>query len=231
MKNTDILHFLKQFPVFKDLSDSEMEPIVDFAHSRKYEAGTIVFMQHEPLTNVYFIQKGKVKIYKTDYEGKEQIVNVLQQDDMFPHQGFFRSGNYPAHAEILEDAILINIPILSFENFLLTHPEISVKMFRVLSEIIIDLQKRLEEKILYSVNDQIILLLLRLAKKNGKKINEDEYRLTVHLTNRELANMIGSSRETISRTLTQLRKEEVISADEDGFIIINQTKLKEKVFV
>lgn len=112
-------------------------------------------MQHEPITDIYFIQRGKVKIYKTDYDGKEQIVNVLQKDDMFPIKAF-RKGNYPAHIEVLEDTLLVNIPIISFENFLLTHPEISIKMFRVLGEIIVDLQNRLEEKILYNVYDQII---------------------------------------------------------------------------
>lgn len=229
MKNEEIFSFLKQFPIFKDLSEYEMEPICDFARSKKYEHGTIVFMQHEPITDVYFIQRGKVKIYKTDYDGKEQIVNVLQKDDMFPHQGFFRKGNYPAHAEILEDAVLINIPIISFENFLLTHPEINIKVFRVLGEIIIDLQNRLEEKILYNVYDQIILLLMRLAKKNGEQIDDNTFRLTVHLTNRELANMIGSSRETLSRTLTQLKKEKVISTDNTGHLVVDYEALEEKV--
>jgi|SRR5690625_979680 len=229
MKNGEIFSFLKQFPIFKDLNEYEMEPIVDFARSKKYESGTIVFMQHEPITDVYFIQRGKVKIYKTDYDGKEQIVNVLQKDDMFPHQGFFRKGNYPAHAEILEDALLVNIPIISFENFLLTHPEISIKMFRVLGEIIVDLQNRLEEKILYNVYDQIILLLMRLARKNGEMIEEEKYRLTVHLTNRELANMIGSSRETLSRTLTQLKKENVVQTDKAGHLIVDYPALEEKV--
>lgn len=230
MKGNEILLFLKQFPIFKDLHDDEMEPIIDFAQTKHYESGKIIFMQDEPLTNVYFIQSGKIKVYKTDYEGKEQIVNLLQENDMFPHQGFFRKGNYPAHAEVLENALLINIPILSFENFLLTHPEISIKMFRVLSEIIIDLQKRLEEKILYNVSDQIILLLLRLAKKNGKVIDEDWSCLTIQLTNRELANMIGSSRETINRTFAQFKKETLISTDKNGYLLVNRTALEEKVF-
>jgi len=229
MKNSEIFNFLKQFPIFKDLNEYEMEPIVDFARSRKYETGKIVFMQHEPITDVYFIQEGKVKVYKTDYEGKEQIVNVLQKDDMFPHQGLFRKGNYPAHAEILEEALLVNIPIVSFESFLITHPEISIKMFRVLGEIIVDLQSRLEEKILYNVYDQIVLLLMRLAKKNGEQIDKETFRLTVHLTNRELANMIGSSRETVSRTLTQLKKEEIVLNDKAGHLIIKYPALEEKV--
>src|SRR5690625_3754351 len=104
MKNKEIFTFLSQFTIFKDLHPSEMEPIVDIATLKLYDAETIVFLQDEPITNVYFIHAGKVKIYKTDYDGKEQIVNVLQKDDMFPHQGFFRKGNYPAHAEIIEKA-------------------------------------------------------------------------------------------------------------------------------
>lgn len=172
MQNTDMQDFLKQFTIFKSLSPREMEPIVDIANSKRYQPRNIVFLQHEPITDVFFIQSGKVKISKTDYEGREQLFRILQQDDMFPHQGFFRKGNYPAHAEIMEEAILVNIPILSFENFLLTNPAICIKMFEVLGGIIIDLQNRLEEKILYNVYDQIVLLLLRLARDNGDRVGD-----------------------------------------------------------
>src|SRR5690625_1942629 len=179
---------------------------------------------------LYLKKTEKIKKYKKNYYGKEQIVNVLQKNDMFPHQGLYRKGNYPAHAEIIENAKLINIPIASFENFLITHPEISIKMFRVLGDIIMDLQNRLEEKILYNVYDQIIMLLIRLAKKNGETIDEDYVKIKLSLTNRELANMIGSSRETVSRTLTQLRKNNLILDGEDGYLIINWTALQDKVF-
>ncbi|HLQ95437.1 MAG TPA: Crp/Fnr family transcriptional regulator [Pseudogracilibacillus sp.] len=230
MKNNVMQEFLKQFTIFKNLSPSEMEPIIDIANSRKYKPGKIVFMQHEPITDVFFIQSGKVKIYKTDYDGREQLFRVLQQDDMFPHQGFFRKGNYPAHAEIMEETVLVNIPILSFENFLLTNPQICIKMFEVLGEIIVDLQNRLEEKILYSVYDQIVLLLLRLARDNGELMADNIYRLSISLTNGELANMIGSSRETVSRTLTKLKNQELISQDIHGFLMIYYDQLEASIF-
>lgn len=222
--------FLKQFTIFKNLSPREMEPIIDIANSKKYKLGNIVFMQHEPITDVFFIQSGKVKIYKTDYDGREQLFRVLQQDDMFPHQGFFRKGNYPAHAEIIEEAVLVNIPILSFENFLLTNPEICIKMFEVLGGIIVDLQNRLEEKILYNVYDQIVLLLLRLARDNGEQMADNIYRLTISLTNGELANMIGSSRETVNRTLTKLKKQDLIHQDIHGFLMIYYDQLEASIF-
>ena len=220
---------LQRFPIFKDLTNIEMEPILDIANHRMYRQGSHIFMQGDPLTNVYFIEKGQIKIYRTDLHGKEQIVNVLQAGDMFPHQGFFRQDNYPAHAEVAEDAILIYIPISKFENILATHPEICIKLFRVLGDIIVDLQTRLEEKILRNTYEQIILLLLRLGRRHGVNELNEKIHLTSRFTNRELANMIGSSRETVSRTLSQLKKDKMIT-EEEGFLILDEVALKEELF-
>lgn len=99
MNRSTIKKLLRNFPIFKDLSEYELDPIVELAKYRLYPSGTHIFMQGDQLTNVYFIQDGQVKIYQTDMQGKEQIVNVLSSGDMFPHQGFFRQDDYPAHAE------------------------------------------------------------------------------------------------------------------------------------
>jgi len=229
MKTSTIQQLLQNVPLFKDLTDYEMDPIVDLAKHRLYRHCTHIFMQGDPLTNVYFIHQGKIKIYKTDFHGKEQIINVLQPGDMFPHQGFFRQDNYPAHAEVLDDAILIYIPIESFENFLINHPEICVKLFRVLGDIIVDLQARLEEKILHNTYEQIIMLLLRLSRGYGKETTNGMVKLTTQFTNRELANMIGSSRETVSRTLTQLKKQNLV-ADKSGSIVLDTDALENELF-
>ncbi|WP_164669486.1 Crp/Fnr family transcriptional regulator [Virgibacillus doumboii] len=230
MNTQTIQEQLQKVPLFKDLTDFEMEPIIELAKHRLYRHGTHIFMQGDPLTNVYFIQQGKVKIYKTDFHGKEQIVNILQPGDMFPHQGFFRQDDCPAHAEVLEDAILIYIPIKSFENFLITHPEICVKLFRVLGDRIMDLQNRLEEKILHNTYEQIIMLLLRLSKDYGKETADKMIKITTHFTNRDLANMIGSSRETVSRTLTQLKKQNLMKTDKHGSFILDTEALEEELF-
>lgn len=226
-----VRELLQRFSLFKNLTDYEIEPILDIAKNRTYRQGTHIFMQGDPLTNVYFIYSGKVKIYRTDIHGREQIVNVLKAGDMFPHQGFFRDDDYPAHAEVMQESVLIYIPISSFEQFLITNPEICIKIFRVLGNKLVDLQNRLEEKMLYNTYEQIILLLIRLSNNHGERLNEDEVRITTQFTNRDLANMIGSSRETVSRTLTQLKKKDLVTTDETGKLILNVTQLKEELFV
>lgn len=228
-KNT-IKGLLQHFPIFQDLTDYEMEPIIDLAKHHVFRNSSHIFMQGDALTKVYFIYKGRVKIYKTDINGKEQIINILQPKDMFPHQGFFRKDDYPAHAEAIGDTILVYIPIQSFEDFLITHPEICIKLFRVLGDIIVDLQARLGEKILNTTYEQIIMLLLRLVKSHGMQISDHTYKLTTSFNNRELANMIGTSRETVSRTLTQLRKKKCVETDDHNDLIINVQKLEMEVY-
>lgn len=130
---------------------------------------------------------------------------------------------------MLDTAELIVIPVQKFEDILLEYPELCVKMFRVLGEKILDLQSRLEEKILRNTYEQIVMLLLRLAQSNGVKSKEQHYRLTSPFTNQELANMIGTSRETVNRTLNQLRKRSMIERDKEGYFLIDTEKLKEEI--
>ncbi|MFC0558456.1 Crp/Fnr family transcriptional regulator [Halalkalibacter alkalisediminis] len=228
MKIAMIKKHLQGVSLFKELSEEEIQPIVDISQLRTYSARSFVFMQGEPLDRVFFIHSGKVKIHKTDLSGKEQIVSILEAGDMFPHAGFFRKGNFPAHAEILETSELIVIPVGQFESILLRYPELCIKMFKVLGEKIVDLQNRLEEKILRDTYEQIVMLFLRLCKSNGEQV-DGKYRLTTHFTNRELANMIGTSRETINRTINRLRKKELIDTDEEGYFLISLKKLQDEI--
>ena len=230
MKPRSIHQLLQSFSLFQNLSEMELELLASIAIHRSYPEGTHIFMQGETLKNVYFIHRGQIKIYRTDLQGKEQIINILQSGEMFPHQGFFRGGTYPAHAVSMDNSTLIYIPIQAFEQFLLKNPEICMKIFRVLGEKIVDLQNRLEEKVLHNTREQIILLLIRIAKNHGVKIADGKTLITTNFTNRELANMIGTSRETMNRTLAQLKKKQIVSTNENGQLLMNVENLKDELF-
>jgi len=101
-------------------------------------------------------------------------------------------------------------------------------LFKVLGERIVDLQNRLEEQILHDTSEQIIMLLLRLCQSNGVK-HHDIYKITTHFTNRELASMIGTTRETCSRTMNDLKKKGCLSFDEKGYLLIDKKVLKEMI--
>jgi CRP-like cAMP-binding protein len=229
MKQEDIRKRLSVVPIFKELTTDELEPIVKIAQTRFYKHKMYIFMQDDPLDRVFFIHSGKIKICKTDQSGKEQLISVLEPGEMFPHAGFFRKGNFPAHAEVMEDTNLIVIPIDKFEEILISYPELCIKLFKVLGEKIVDLQGRLEAQVLHNTFEQIILLLIRLCKSNGEIVGE-RFRLTTQFTNRELANMIGTSRETVSRTINQVKKKNFVAQDENGFYLIDREALQQELF-
>lgn len=218
-------NILAKFSLFRDLEDHELDKIVDISISRKWNKNSHIFMQGDPLENVYFINNGKVKIYKSDANGREQIVAILKKGEMFPHVGFFRKGGYPGFSEVLEEASLVVVPIAQFEKVLVENPHLSIKLFKVLGEKIVDLQERLEAQILNTTYEQIIKLLIRLGELHGEKQADGAILLTTDFTNKDLANMIGTTRETVSRTLTKMKRNELISTDAAGNLIIDPKKL------
>jgi CRP/FNR family transcriptional regulator, cyclic AMP receptor protein len=229
MKFEEIKRVLADFTLFRELNDFEITKISDIAITREWKKQSHVFLQGDPLENVYFINDGKIKIYKSDINGKEQIVAIAKKGEMFPHVGFFRKGDYPAYAEVLESSTLIAVPISKFETVLIENPELCIKVFKVLGEKIVDLQNRLEEQILNNTYEQIIKLLIRLAQKHGKEQEDGTILLKSEFTNKDLANMIGTTRETISRTLTKMKKDELIEVDEEGNMIVDVEILMEEI--
>lgn len=229
MNKNDLKNFLANYALFRDLNDFELDKIAEISISRVWSKNSHVFMQGDPIENVYFINEGKIKIYKSDINGREQIVNILKKGEMFPHVGFFRNGGYPAFAEVLEPSNLAVVPIDQFEKVLVENPGLSIKVFKVLGEKIVDLQERLEAQVLNTTYEQIIKLLIRLANMHGIKNDNGIVLLKAEFTNRDLANMIGTTRETVSRTLTKMKKDKLIKTDDNGNMILDLDVLLEEL--
>lgn len=229
MRQEEIKEVLSKFSLFRDLNDEELLEIVNISISREFKKGSHIFLQDDPLENVYFIYDGKIKIYKSDITGKEQIVNFLKKGEMFPHVGFFRKGGYPAFSEVVEDSTVVVVPISPFENVLIENPELCIKVFKVLGEKIVDLQDRLEAQILNNTYEQIIKLLVRLGKIHGQELKDGKMKLKGEFTNKDLANMIGTTRETVSRTLTRMKKEGKIEVDEKGNMFFDPDELLDEI--
>jgi CRP/FNR family transcriptional regulator len=228
MKQQEIAKWLAAMPFLKELPKEELASIAEAAVPRLYKEKRYVYMAGDPLDRIFFIHKGKVKICKSDLAGNEYINSVLEPGDMFPSSGLFRKGKVIANAEILEDAQLIVVPIKSFEALLVSHSKLCIQYFKLLGDRIDDLEGRLEALILHNTYEQIILLLIRLCQSNGEKTKKG-YKLKTKFTNKDLAKMIGTSRESVSRTLNLLKKGEYIHLNNEGFYFIDKDSLKRRL--
>jgi CRP/FNR family transcriptional regulator, cyclic AMP receptor protein len=230
MNNRRSRELLRKIPLFHDCSDNELERIDEILIHRSFAERSIIFMQGEPLEYIYFIVSGKVKIYRTDEQGREQIVNLLEPGDFFPHIGFFRKAEYPAHSVMIEKGVLLALPTARLRNLLEKNPDICINLMAVMESKIIDLQERLEEVVLHDTFSRLVLLLIRLSRLHGVPDGE-RIRINVPLTNQELANMIGTRRETVNRAINQLKKAGAVETTTDHYLLINCDRLEKQLHV
>lgn len=217
---------LNSIPLFRNLSLEELERIWDIAIHHQYDKKQIIFLEGDKTSAIYFIQDGLVKTYKTDENGHEHIVSLLQSGDMFPHTSFFKS-HYPATAETIIDTHLIAIPIKLFEELMTSTPTIALKVMRMMSEKILELQEQLQELTGHSVQQRGLIFLLKLAEKYGENKNGTIY-IHIPMTHQEFACAIGTTRETVNRMLNRLRKEGLVEMGRNKFVIRDYHALKER---
>lgn len=215
------MKFLKQFLIFSGLNGEEFSQIEQIAIKRKYQPRVFVFMEGEEREAVFFVKSGLVKTYKIDEEGNEQVISLLQSGDMFPHVGFFDRSPYPATAEAVQETELIVIRIDDFNELLMKYPEMTMKVMQIMGKKILDLQERIQGFISKDVQHRLTHALKKLADEHRVKKGEGIY-INLRITNQDFANMVGTSRETINRTLNEMKKKKLLSSDRSGIMIHDQ---------
>ncbi|WP_142385103.1 Crp/Fnr family transcriptional regulator [Cytobacillus massiliigabonensis] len=222
---TEVLNQLKTFQIFEEVHSHQLEEILLDTQSKTFARKTHLFAQFEQIEHLYFLLEGQVKLYRMDHRGNEQIVNIACEGEMFPHIGFFRPQTYPAYAEAMKTTTVLAVSLQPFKRFIHNHPVVCEKLINIMEDKMIDLQSRLEEKMLYPLCEQVILLLIRLRDQYGQELNNEWIIIRNHFSNRELASLIGSTRETINRYLNDLRKQGIVKFSDEGNILIHKKKL------
>jgi CRP/FNR family cyclic AMP-dependent transcriptional regulator len=221
----EIVEFLKRVPLFSELNEDERTRLAEIATERRYARKQLVFMEGEPREAVYFICSGSIKIFKVDEDGDEQVINLLKEGEMFPHIGFFDDGPYPASAEVIQEATLLNIRLDDFERIILESPQIAMKLMRIMGRKMMALQQRLQEMISDDVYERVVHNLLRLAEESGKQ-KEGTLVIEMPITHQDFANMVGASRESINRIFNRLKKENLLKSDRQSIAILDIERLR-----
>lgn len=217
---------LRQVTLFRGLNDEELEHIWQIARSKFLKKKNVIFHEGSDKDAVYFIKSGLVKTFKTDIDGNEQIVSLLSKGDMLPHTGFFNQAPYPATAETLSDTHLVILPIRSFEQLIFDVPALSISLINMMGAKIGELQKILMHITGHDVQGRLSAFLLKLADQLGERTG-DQIRIELPITNQEIANTIGTTRETVNRLLNQMKREKIVESNRSEIIIRNIDALKE----
>lgn len=223
MKNTE---YIKHFTFFSELSDEDLEKIASISIERNYKKNMLIFMEGEPGEAFYYIKSGKVKVYRTYEDGKEHIIHIFGSGDVFGEATLFSSIPYPASASVYEDATIGFIKNVELEKLVSETPELSLKLIKILAKKLLFAQNKIKDLAFNDVFARTAAQILKLAGDYGKKSDEG-IMVDIQLSRQELADMVGTTRETVSRAISKFKKEKSITESDDRIVILSEHKLKD----
>lgn len=220
------VEYLKRVPFFEGLTETDLKIVSDVMIERFYPKGSVLFMEGDSGEALYVIKQGRMKISKSTPDGREQILHMLKDGDIFAEVILFDQGPYPATAEAVEDSSCWLLRSLDMEKLLQTQPTLAVKMLRVMSRRLRQAQMLIRDLALHDAYGRLAGLLLRSIRREGKRTDEGII-LNLELTRQEMASMIGTSRETVARILSRFQKDGILVLDKQRIIVLDEEKLRE----
>jgi CRP/FNR family transcriptional regulator len=215
LPRTDLVTVLEQTPLLSSLSRTVR---------KHFAAGQLLFSEDEPCHGLHIIARGKVRIFKTSVNGREQVLAINQAGESIAELPVFDGGRFPASAIAIEDAEIAFISRQDFHAFCMEHPEVALKMLAVVGARLRRLVGIIEELSFTTIRQRLIALLLRLAETEGRQTPQGiEFHLPV--SHQELASQLGTVRELVSRNLMRLQAEGLLDVDARQIIVKDKTGL------
>ena len=225
---TNAAKTLAQVGLFAGLSEAEIASIAQRAISRKFSAGEIVFSEDEPCAGMYVVEAGQVRIFKTSPGGREQVLSIEGPGGSVAELPVFDGGNYPASVAAILDSTLLFIPKQDLHAVCVAHPEIALKVLRVIGSRLRKLVGIIEELSFTTVRHRLAAFLVRLAKREGTGVNSG-IEVTLPASNQELAAQIGTVRELVSRNLSRFQQENLLRIDGRRVVITDLKSLQSEL--
>ncbi|HKS75939.1 MAG TPA: Crp/Fnr family transcriptional regulator [Terriglobales bacterium] len=209
---------LSKVPIFSSLSEGELSFLAQHAVPRRYKTGEQVFGEGEPCTGLYVVESGHVRIFKSSVNGREQVLSIDGPGSSVAELPVFDGGNYPASVMAIEDATLLFVSKQDFQALCLAHPQVALKVLRVVGTRLRRLVGIIEELSFTTVRHRLASFLLRLAQREGKRTSQG-VEVTLSISNQELASQIGTVRELVSRNLSRFQSEGMLKMDGRSLVL------------
>lgn len=220
------IQYLKQVPVFAGLPEEQLVQIDRNTIERRYRRNAIIFMEGEPGEGFYYVKSGKVKIIKATDDGREHIIKIQNPGDIFAEVLLFNNQPYPATAVAVEESCVGMIKNTDLERLVLSNNQFALQLIKALSQRLLYAQQKIKNLALDDVLARTAATLLRLAREHGRPAADGAVLIGVSLSRQELAGLVGTTRETVTRTLSALKKDGIISFDGQGLLILKPERLR-----
>jgi len=192
---------LAQVPLFSGLNRGELDDLAALMRRHRYAAGETIFHEGDAGTALYIIEKGEVKIILGSAEGKEVVLSLLGPGDFFGDLALLDGEPRSADAMAMEAAELLILQRHDFLRFIAEQPQVAINLMAVLSRRLRRVDQLVLDAAFLDVGTRLVRTLLDLAHTRGQAGSKGSVVITSRLTQSDLANMIGATRESINKCL------------------------------
>ncbi len=225
MKNSGNLDFFRNFPLFEVLSDQEMNQLLELVELRKVSKFDDIFHVGEASSFVCFLVKGIVKIGSLSDDGREVIKYVLHPMAMFGELSLVGESNRKDFAVAMnEDVHYYALKTSDFQRLIATNQQLCVSLMNYIGTRLREVETRLEDLVFKDARARIIDFIKESAEKRGRKVGFEM--LFKHcLTQQDIANITGTSRQTVTSVLNELKRSDLIYFNRRSILIRDMAKL------
>jgi CRP/FNR family transcriptional regulator, cyclic AMP receptor protein len=210
---------IRSVPLFSTLTDDEFNQLSHIFVTRAYRKNQIIFLEEETGSYMYLVLSGKVKVSKAGANDRETILAIHRSGDFFGEMSLLDGKTAPATVSAMEDAKIISVSGADFHKYLLHNERVMLQIINVLCSRLRAVWKT-QSQSSRTVDERIRMALYDLAKKHGIRDAHGTI-IDLKLTHQDLAEMVGTSRETVTRVLAHLRKQGIIEVSSRRITALN----------
>ncbi|MFH2011979.1 MAG: Crp/Fnr family transcriptional regulator [Pseudomonadota bacterium] len=203
-----IIDHIANIPLFQGLPKEYHQELSNIVTDQMFNRGQIIFSEGDTGNGFYVVISGRVKIYKVSPDGKEQILHLFGPGEPFGEVPVFAGENFPAHAVSIEESCIFFFPRDAFIELIRKNPALVLSMLAVLSHRLHRFTMLIEDLSLKEVPGRLSAYLLYLSEHKDGTDN-----LILDISKGQLASLLGTIPETLSRILTRMTREELIRLD------------------
>ncbi|MFN8215877.1 MAG: Crp/Fnr family transcriptional regulator [Solirubrobacterales bacterium] len=223
------VELLKSVALFEDLGEEELERFSHVAVPRAYPAGTRVFHEGDSSDACYIVRSGSFRITREHSDGRAITLATLGPGEIFGELAMLDGDKRSASAEALSDGEVLALPAGDVRSLLARHPEIALKLVAGLVRRLRAANVRLSRQSFQTVPSRVAGILAQLSREAKDGNGEDE-EITIRMNQTDLAQLAGTSRESVSRFLAELERAGVVRSGRGRVTVLDPPKLRNYIY-
>jgi len=192
------MRYLSELAVFQDLSPREMEELNRITTMSTVQKGRVFYRPEEPGEVLFILKEGKVQLYRISPEGKKLVITTLGSHTLFGEMALLGAKMHNTFAEAVEDCLICVMSRNDLERLILSKPQVALRILEITGRRLRDAEERLENMAFKGIPARLASMLLRLAEEQGTSE-------ITGLTHQDLAESVGTYRETATQVLNDLK--------------------------